>query len=50
MDDSVTVAAAAKKEGARVVRFARLQVGEGLEEVGDSGEDFKSEVEKLAGV
>ena len=53
MDDSVTVAAAAKKEGARVVGFARLQVGEGLEkEAGgaDSGEDFKSEVERLAGV
>lgn len=49
MDDSVTVAAAAKKEGARVVGFARLQVGERLEEAGDSGEDFKSEVEKLAG-
>ena len=49
MDDSVTVAAAAKKGGARVVGFARLQVGEGLEEAGDSGEDFKSEVEKLAG-
>ena len=50
MDDSVTVAAAAKKEGARVVRLARLEVGEGLVEVGDSGEAFKSEVEKLAGV
>lgn len=48
MDDSVTVAAAAKKEGMRVVGFARLQVGEGLEEAGNAGEDFKSEVEKLA--
>ena len=51
MDDSVTVAAAAKKEGMRVAGFARLQVGEGLEleARGSSGEDFKSEVEKLAG-
>lgn len=49
MDDSLTVAAAAKKEGLRVVGFARLQVGEGLEESGNSVEDFKSEVEKLAG-
>ena len=48
MDDSVTVAAAAKREGLRVVGFARLQVGEGLED-GGGGEDFKSEVEKLAG-
>lgn len=49
MDDAVTVAAAAEKEGVRVVGFARLQVGEGLEEGGNSVEDFKSEVEKLAG-
>ena len=49
MDDSLTVAAAAKREGVRVVGFARLQVGEGLEEEGKSGEGFKSEVEKLAG-
>lgn len=45
------VASAAREAGARVVAFARLQVGEGLEaeKEGASGEDFKSEVERLAG-
>lgn len=54
MDESgkKTVASASKEAGARVVAFARLQVGEGLEEKekgGSGGEDFKSEVERLAG-
>jgi len=44
-----TVASAAKEAGARVIGFARLQVGEGLEEKESGSEDFKSEVERLAG-
>ncbi len=47
LDTNTTVAAMLKKEGAEVVGFQRLAVGEGIEKQAD---DFASEVMKQAGL
>jgi len=47
MDTNVTVEAALKKEGAEVLAFQRLAVGEGIEKV---VEDYAAEVMKQAGL
>jgi elongation factor Ts len=47
LDTNVTVEAALKKEGAEVVNFQRLAVGEGIEKV---VEDYAAEVKKAAGL
>jgi elongation factor Ts len=47
MDTNQTVEAALKKEGAEVVAFQRLAVGEGIEKV---VEDYAAEVMKQAGL
>jgi elongation factor Ts len=47
LDSNVTVEAALKKEGAEVIAFQRLVVGEGIEKV---VEDYAAEVMKQAGL
>lgn len=47
MDTSVTVEAALKKEGAELISYSRMAVGEGIEK---KEEDFASEVMKQAGL
>jgi elongation factor Ts len=47
LDANVTVEAALKKEGAEVLGFQRLAVGEGIEKKED---DFAAEVMKQAGL
>jgi elongation factor Ts len=47
LDTNVTVEAALKKEGAEVLGFHRIVVGEGIEKKED---DFAAEVMKQAGL
>jgi elongation factor Ts len=47
MDTNTTVEQALKKEGAEVIGFERIAVGEGIEKV---KEDYAAEVMKQAGL